>query len=419
MSNYNNLKLNDIILHAYNTVPYYKRVFDNMLIDPNRIKSINDLKIIPTLTKEQIQKSPKSLLSNNFNKNELLYELTSGSTGTPMTIYKTIQDNIKMGFYLWLIRKFIYGISTKDRYCKFHITQRSSKSSDVGAIEISYINDNVLSLSLLHLKNNHLFEYYQKINEFKPAWIFGPPSTIFLLANFIESNRLRLVNSIKYIELTGEYLFDEYRKKIQKVFKCQVANHYGCRETYGIALECKEGNLHCLSKNVIVEILNEGQQLQYGVEGEIHITSLSNRAMPFIRYSIGDIRTLENGSNCSCGNNNPIIKVSAGRTTDYVICTDGSKIHSAIFAYLIIKLNNERGFLVFQFQIKQIKYNEFIAKINMGESTDHRQKKFVEDFIDEIKKLGLNDCIWNWIFVNNILPDKRTSKLKYFINEVL
>lgn len=85
-------KIRRILEHSYQTVPYYNDIFqkNNILID--RIKSLEDYQMIPMLDKEKILDQYDSFISNSYDKNDLVVEHTSGTTGIPLNIYKTRSD---------------------------------------------------------------------------------------------------------------------------------------------------------------------------------------------------------------------------------------------------------------------------------------------------------------------------------------
>ncbi len=89
-----------------------------------------------------------------------------------------------------------------------------------------------------------------------------------------------------------------------------MASYYGANEFHSIAYECPYGNMHLMSGNVYVEVLNDNKECVAGEEGEVYVTSLTNSVMPLIRYQIGDRGKIEAGKKCMCGNHSPVIVVS-------------------------------------------------------------------------------------------------------------
>ena len=81
-------KLKHLIRHAYQHVPYYRTLFDDIGLKPTDINSLDDLSKIPVTTKVDLQSIPPvERISDEFNLDELVAEHSSGSTGQPFTAY--------------------------------------------------------------------------------------------------------------------------------------------------------------------------------------------------------------------------------------------------------------------------------------------------------------------------------------------
>ncbi len=418
-----NSQLQKIILYAYNTVPYYKEIFDINGILPQDIYSFDDLERLPVLTKEQIQASPQDYLSKQYSyfpKNkDLSIKRTSGSTGKYMKIYWDNQDDLKSMLNLWMTRKKEYGIDAKSKFCSWYTTMYSyNKLSEVGQNQIIY-NGRNLALSKIGINQESIKNQYSEIIKFDPDWFFIQPSIAYLLAEYISNNNLELPKSLKYIEFTGEYLFEEIRNKIENVFSVPVSNMYGCNETNGIAIECKQGNMHLLSGNLYVEILENGQRVGDGEEGDIHLTCLTNYAMPFIRYAIGDRGALFKSHNCPCGRESAVLKLSTGRVSDFISTSEGGKINCYVFLYTIELINESMGNPIKQFKIIQNAINSFIVYLVIGMSFIGWKDSICKSFCENLKEESLKEAAWEFNFVQNIYPDSVTGKIKFFENKTM
>ena len=282
-----------------------------------------------------------------------------------------------------------------------------------------FYNGRNLSFSKIKMSIENIEEYYKKITEFKPKWLFIQPSIALLIADFLERNNLELPEELKYIELTGEYLFDNVRSRIEEVFGTKIANQYGCNEANGIAIECPNRRFHCLNKNVIVEILNNnGQAVKKGDEGEIVITCLTNTAMPFIRYAIGDRGILYEHGECDCGNPISELKLLSGRVSEYVLSPDKEQLSCYIFLRPIESVNSRMGNPIKQFQVRQNSLKKFTLTISLRNSFNCWKDTICKEFKEEAKALGFSDIEWEFIFCDYILPDADNGKLRFFINEI-
>jgi phenylacetate-CoA ligase len=116
------------------------------------------------------------------------------------------------------------------------------------------------------------------------------------------------------------------RRAIEEVFGCKVTNRYGCEEVSLIACECEEHDgLHVNAEGVYVELLRDGRPVGPAEPGSVVVTDLTNRAMPLIRYQVGDV-AVWSGRRCRCGRGLPLLERVEGREADYVVTPAGELI---------------------------------------------------------------------------------------------
>ena len=303
-----------------------------------------------------------------------------------------------------------HGIHPDDKLCFFY-TVRSKEKEDVEFVE----KNQTLAFSKSNLNSKKMLEIYGKMKRFEPVWILGQPSILLLLADAIVENELEPILSIKYIELTGEMLFPEMRKRIEEVFKCQIANHYGTIEVSSIAYECPCGNLH-LTDSTYTEIVDsEGNVLNDGEEGEVCVTSLVNKAMPFIRYNIGDRAIINSNHECGCGSSNKILKLTRGRVNDYISTSTGECINSYIFVRAIEIVNYMYPQAIKQFQIVQNDYFRFRVKFVLDK--DYNFQEICELFLNSIWQSELKQAVYDFEIVDALFPNDN-GKLAYFTNNI-
>ncbi len=212
-----------------------------------------------------------------------------------------------------------------------------------------------------------MIEIYKKMKEFKPVWLIIQPSIANLMYECLTSNNLPLITSISYVELTGEILDTTVRQKMKKLFDCHVANQYGANEVNSIAYECPCGNMHIMENNVYVEIIKD-RRCVLNEMGEICITSLTNSAMPLIRYLIGDIGKLKR-FHCECGNKAPILEHIYGRNSQWIINESNNKITPYIIVGVFNHINRVFNEVIIQYQVIQNSYTSFLIKLFL-EDTD-------------------------------------------------
>jgi phenylacetate-CoA ligase len=159
---------------------------------------------------------------------------------------------------------------------------------------------------------------------------------IYELARFADRNRIP-VRGQNGIVSTGGTLFPSRRETIERVFGCRVFNQYGSREMGVFACELPgcEG-LWIAPWNCHVEIVDsQGMPVDDGVEGEIVVTSLTNFAMPLIRYRIGDRGALMAPGAGPHPLASRTLECVTGRTGDAFRCRDGTIVSAAYWAPLL------------------------------------------------------------------------------------
>jgi phenylacetate-CoA ligase len=245
--------------------------------------------------------------------------------------------------------------------------------------------------------------------DFNPDWLELQPSIAYLLAQIAKENCFPIPSNLKYIELNGELLSNEYRQAIKEVFNIEPVNVYGTNETNIIAMEYDDKKLRIMEDNVIVEVIKDGKPI-IGEEGEIYVTSLSNYAMPFIRYRTGDIGIINHENSVD------VLDVISGRTIDFIILANGEKLNSYVLFGIIQYTNEYMQNAIKQFQIIQKDINEFDVILALKDGYKNWESAVKEKFIENINEEELKKANWNFNFADHILPDPKTGKTKYFIS---
>ncbi|MBU3180282.1 phenylacetate--CoA ligase family protein [Clostridium psychrophilum] len=323
LSEYQLKKVKEIIKYSYANVPYYKRLFNENNIKPEYIQDLNDLKRIPYLTKEIIQNNLDDLISKEYNKKDLRYVTTGGSTGIPMGFYqdKSREQKIEWAYTANLWSRIGYDI--KKSYKMVILRGNIPKVGDY-----EYIGNNLI-LSSFNLIENNMDNYIKRIIDFKPDFIQAYPSTISLLSkHIIDSNINISCPNLKAIICASENLYDFQRKQLEQAFNTRVYSFYGHTEHSCLAGECEKSNYyHLQSEYGYTELINESGHdvLEEDEAGEIVCTGFNNHIFPFIRYRTGDI-AINSNEECSCKRNYKLIKKIEGRQQDYFIDKTGSKV---------------------------------------------------------------------------------------------
>ena len=205
------------------------------------------------------------------------------------------------------------------------------------------------------------------MKDYNVSVILTQPSVLKIILDNIGAQDLMILQQMKYIELIGEYLFDSqlqyFKNKLPNV---QIANMYGTTETGYVALTCPYGNMHILN-NSYVEILDDNNEvLESYREGKIILTSRRNKAMPIIRYDIGD-KGYTYKVDCPCGCSGKSIKLTLGRSCDTIILPDGSERPCYILWYPVEKINAEFEDCILQYHFYQETDSKIVVFLYVNE----------------------------------------------------
>ena len=396
-------------MYAYVNVPFYKRRFDSSGIIPEDIKTTEDLLKIPCLTKNDIQKNLNELVIRSSASIALIKDSTGGSTGQPLIFYYTKSMNERREA----------ARIRHNRWCGWDIGQKTGvlwgaletpdkKSRMRKRIRNRFINRSCL-LNAYDINEEQLYQFALKMQAFKPTMILAYTHVLYLFAKYLERHNFDI--RPKGLICSAETLTQDKRRVIESVFKCKLLNRYGSREVGLIASECQEqSGLHINAENVYLEIVKEGRHVRSGEIGEVIVTDLFNYAMPLIRYKIADVARASDRI-CSCGRGLPMIGSVEGRTTDFIITSEGKLIASAYFTRLFYSENGVK-----QFQLIQEKKNKIVIKIVKSDS-------FSLDRMQEIRKKILshiastNEMIIDIEYVDRIQKFS-SGKYRYVISNV-
>jgi phenylacetate-CoA ligase len=336
-----------IIMHAYNSVPFYKSLWAREGLTPSDIKDISDFRRLPFLNKCNIQNNLSELTSTNYSSADLIADASGGSTGIPTNFYTD-------GLNIYKKYSFIYR---HDRWCGWNFGQKTGviwgsqreiqRSRAIREKLLQRYLFRTLFLDAFDLSESKVEAFIRILNREKPVTLLGYANAMFLVARIIQQKGWDVYKP-KGIIVSAETLTSEKRILIESVFRCKVLNRYGSREVGMIASECREQEgLHIASENVFLEIIKDGQPAETSERGEIVVTDLHNYAMPLIRYRTGDIGAFSSKT-CSCGRGLPLLKEVCGRQSDFFVTKNGSFIHGEYFTHLFYGIRNVKQFRIVQ-----------------------------------------------------------------------
>ena len=324
---YQEEQLRRVVKHAVAHVPFYRKMFMERGLSADDIACVEDLRKLPMVSKADVRVDPMRLVDETKRRTDLIMESTIGTTGTPLTLYKT-SESLQLTYayfearcrrpaglqfgrkpYVMFGAQYVAPV-TRTRppfWCYNHVAKQ-------------------LYMSVHHLAAAYLKSYCAEIRRRPYHAIMGYPSSLLALAQYVlkaDEEGITFDTAIT----SGEVLYPKHRAIIEKAFECRVFDQYGCSENCVFAAECGEGNLHLSPEHGVVELLDsQGHPVPAGESGEIVCTGLINDAQPLIRYRVGDMGAMSPRA-CACGSPLPVLESVDGRTgIQAFVLPDGRRI---------------------------------------------------------------------------------------------
>ena len=404
-------QLSKLLIHAYENVPYYQRVFNERGLKPKDIQDFSDLQKLPFLTKEIVRDNLNDLKARNYPADKFEYVTTGGSTGIPLGFYyeKGVSRAKEWAFMKTQWDRVSYHFRNKCVILKGNVVESADKSK---FWETSLFG-RWLILSSYHMTDENLPEYIKKIRNFKPKFIQAYPSAITILARFMRENNIQPFPTVKAILCGSENLYPWQRELLEEVFQCRIFSWYGHSEMAALAGECEKSSYyHIFPEYGIVELNGKNNKpvMNESEMGEIVATSLNNFACPLIRYRTMDLAVPANGK-CECGRDYPLLKKVEGRLQELVVTKDRRLI---TLTALIFAQHFEAFSKVKEMQLIQEKEGEITVRIV---KTLQYSKNDEQEILTKMQKAVGNGLDINFEYVNHI-PRTERGKYRFLIQKL-
>ena len=311
-------RLRKVCERVYARVPFYTKKFDEKGIKPSAVKDIQDITKLPFTRKSDLRDNyPYGLFAEPLD-NIVRIHASSGTTGKPTVVAYNRND-----ISLWadvMARTFTCaGATNKD------VVQNAyGYGLFTGGLGAHYGAERV-GAAVIPISGGNTQKQIMLLQDFGSTVLCSTPSFALYIYDVACEMKVSL-DSIKLrVGLFGaEPWTEEMRHEIEERLRIKAIDIYGLSEIIGpgVSSECIEAQsgLHVNEDHFYPEIINPltGEQLPYGQEGELVITSMSREAMPLIRYRTGDITSL-NPEKCSCGRTLVRMRRVRGRADDMLI----------------------------------------------------------------------------------------------------
>lgn len=382
-------KKSEIVNYHIDNNSFYKSFVGNI--------NVTDWNSIPIMTKRDLQHPLSQRLSNGFTEKNSYVNKTSGSSGTPFIFAKD---------------KFCHALTWAgfiDRYDWYNLDFNTSKQARFYGIPLNkkgYYKErlkdalgNRFRFSVFDLSDVQLAKNVKKFESTAFDYINGYTSSIVQFAKYLERKQLilkELCPNLKGCIVTSEMLFTKDRNRLEKQFNIPIINEYGAAELGLIAFQNTNKDWIVNTEDLFVEIIDANNKpVPYGEEGRIVVTSLYNKAHPFIRYELGDIGILSKQSTAQ----KPILESLTGRTSDIILLPSGKRAAGLTFYYVTKTIIEDKG-VVKEFVIEQLKIDTFKIKYVSSE------------ILSEEKTTAIKAAIKKYLEPNLIVIFEKLSEIK-------
>jgi phenylacetate-CoA ligase len=322
INEYKHEKLREMLDFAYKNVPYYREIWKNIKAK-NPLADHLDINNWPILEKDEVRNNPDLFIADGLNKKSLIHIPTSGTSGKPMNFWF---DDYTMSYYHSMREyrlKTWHGIGENENWANIGGQLICDVKQKKPPFWIWNFTMRQLYLSSYHITPENTKFYLEALSKYKIQYIICYVSSIYNLANEGLLQNL-VMPKLKLIITNAEPLYKHQRETIEKAFGCPVVETYGPCEFSLSASEDKNGMMYNWPEVGYLEFLKDDGSISSEGKGEILTTGLLNKAMPLIRYRLGD-----SGVYCSGESGNlpyDYFTEITGRTDDMVLTAEGKLV---------------------------------------------------------------------------------------------
>ena len=373
-------KLKDLLLYLNYNSPFYHELFAKFDVDINQIKTPEDLRLLPTTAKEDLQKRNNDFLCVEPGK-IVEYTSTSGTLGSPVTIALTENDLNRL---------------TLNEYNSFSCADGSE--ADIYQLMLTldrqfmagiayYCGLRKLGAGIIRLGPGVPSLQWETIQRLRPTAIVAVPSFILKLIAFAKENNIDLnASSVKKAICIGEnirntdFSYNILGKKITDAWAIKLYSTYASTEMQTAFTECSAGRGgHLQPELLIVELLDEKDlPVGAGMPGEVTITTLGVEGMPLLRYKTGDI-CIYHDALCTCGRTSLRLSPVIGRKKQ-MIKFKGTTLYPPALFDLLTEMEEVKDFVVdvYSNEIGMDEVLLHLLPLDDSKACDHRIRAYLQ-----------------------------------------
>ncbi len=308
--------LQAVLLRAGRSVPFYREALARSGLDRTGVTSLADLARLPLIDKGVVRSRPRDFRDRSVHL--VVRGYTSGTTGTPLTVYRDLRSVIHEHAMIWRQRLW-FGVKPGERLAVLRggVVAPAARRTPPFWHHDRFAHE--LLFSSHHLAPQHARAYHDALIRFAPAALYAYPSAAAELARLLRDQRLA-PPPLKAVFTASETLRPEDAALIARVFRAPVVDRYGNAERTLAGGHCERGGYHLWTDVTLLELLptRDGR-------AELVGTPLVGLAMPLLRYRTGDEAVVA-AAECPCGRSFPVVARIEGRLDPLVHTRDGRRL---------------------------------------------------------------------------------------------
>lgn len=390
-------QLQRVVNQAYYHTVYWRKIFDERGLRPEDIRTTDDLKKLPILTKDEIRAHYEEMVPDNVEQFPHRMERTGGTTGDPM---QYLVDEDIWGYVsadkivAWRSTGYRFG----DPFMALGSASLFKKNAPLARRVLDWIR-NERAYNSMNMDGELCRKYIEILEKQKIHYIYGYASSIYLLAQYALDHNMDM-SHMRGAFTTSENLTDIYRETIERAFDCRVMDCYGARDAGITAYEVTPGNYY-LGYSAHLEIVDEIAPNT----GTLLSTNLLSMAFPVLRYDYGDIAELDN--NYSVYNGQVLHKIY-GRVSDVLRLDNGHVLTSPGFTILM------RNFDVKAYDIQKLSGSSVRMQVQIADGWTKTQES---KLIAEMQHFCGEGCSFCLEYVDGF-SEQKNGKRRYFMNDL-
>ena len=366
-------RLRSMVNFAVSHVPYYSYLFNRLGLSARHISESSDLALLPVLTRNEVNDNKDDLRPKSLPPGERVFAVfsSSGTTGNPARVVMTERSNL------------MFTLSSQRQFRWFRFDPQSHYSVMARFSEQLPLQQDGTPYPPVHTYHRQRWNYTGQFFETGTETSFSLNNTVedqldwikqqqpaYLTSNAQVLEHLAFasegdwpVDSLQAVLSIATQMTPDMRTMIENTMHVPVFENYGFNEIGRVALRCPAGRFHVMNEHCLVEIVDDnGQLCKAGDIGHLVVTSVSNLAMPLIRYDAGDMARVVEGP-CPCGRTLPSFGDIIGRYRRIAHLPPGTMEKQSAMRKALARIPKDLCKPVRQYQLHQYKDGRFEFRV--------------------------------------------------------